>query len=164
MIIDLILTTDYTASEEAKVKRKIESCMKRISSAISRQSYIQTLRDDYLKGAFGEFMCRQIALQIGEPDHWSNEVSRLLGHVLSHSDPEKTKVKGCKDRDAANREAVQDLIPGLLQTKVTFAKSKVAGYYPKKLKKAYRLNFDNEEQFRLMLEEFLPSFLKYLKS
>ncbi len=144
-----------------KIEKDTEKRLE-LAMAYSRQSYIQTLRDDYLKGAFGEFMCRQIALQIGEPDHWSSEVRRLLSNPVKMVDP-KTKITGFKDRDLANKEAVQDM-GILLQAKVTFAKGKVAGYYPKKMPEIQRLKFDNEEQFRLMLEEFLPSFLKYLKS
>jgi hypothetical protein len=132
-----------------------------ISMAYDHQGYIQTLRDDFLKGAFGEFMCRQISLAIGERDHWSNEVRTLLAQAGSMLDPE-TKIKGFKDRDLANKEAVHDVLR-ILQTKVTFARSKVSNYYPKKMPKIQKLKFDNEEEFKKMLDEFLPSFSKYLK-
>lgn len=132
-----------------------------LAMAFNRDRFIQDLRDDHLKGAFGEFMCRQIALSVNEPDNWSNEVRKLLSHADEMRDPSKTKIKGFTDRDLACCEAVSDMRV-LLQSKVTFARSKVAGYYPKKLKKIYQLKFDNEQQFKLMLEEFLPSFIKYL--
>lgn len=135
--------------------------LKVLAMAFSRQSFIQTLRDDFLKGAFGEFMCRQIAVAVGKPDHWSNEVRGLLAQAESMMDPE-TPISGFKDRDTAALAACNDL-RRILRTKVTFARSKVSGYYPKLMPKIQRLKFDPDEQFELMLKEFLPSFLKYIQ-
>lgn len=134
--------------------------IKEYAMAYRRNQFVQNLRDDFLKGAFGEFMCRQVALAVGKPDNWSKEVQRLLSHAIVMMD-KKTPIKGFKDRDLAAQEAVTDL-KVILQTKVTFAKSKVSGYYPKLMPRIMHLDFDNEEQYKLMLEEFLPTFVKYL--
>lgn len=129
------------------------------SMAFTRQQFIQTLRDDFLKGAFGEFMCRQVALAVGKQDHWSNEVRLLLEQGRSLMDA-STKAH-FKDREGAAKEAVSDL-RRILRSKVTYAKTKVANYYPKLMPQIQRIDFDPEFQFRAMLKEFLPEFERFL--
>ncbi len=77
--------------------------------AYNRRQFVQTLRDDFLKGAFGEFMCRQLSLAIKKPDHWSHEVNNLLRQADDLMKQE-TPIKGFKDKDTAAKEAVTDLL------------------------------------------------------
>jgi len=137
---------------------RIEKISKLLKAmAFSRQDFNVALRGEF-KGAFGEFMCRQVALKVGQPDNWSEEVSRILSIVKNLMSPEKTKTTFSK-REIVLKEAMKEAIS---HTQVTYARNKVTGYYPKLVKKIGALKFDAQEEFGKMLEEFLPEYRNLL--
>lgn len=138
---------------------RIEKISKLVSAmAFSRLDFNAALRGEF-KGAFGEFMCRQIAIAVGRPDNWSEEVERILLNVKTLMNSEQTKTTFSK------REKVlqESMLEAITHTQVTYAKNKVAKYYPKLLKKIDSLNFDAKEEFAKMLQEFLPEYANLLE-
>ena len=125
--------------------------------ARDRNNFCNTTRSR-LVGAFGEYMCREIALAIGEPDSWSNEVRRLTKQVTVLMDV--SEVVTFKDKDKAFREALKEAASS--QEKITYAKNKVEKYYPKKRKAILHLEYDVEQEFPKMMNEFLPQFAHLL--
>lgn len=129
-----------------------------LGTAWGRQPYVDKLRS-ILLGAFGEYMCREISLKIGERDHWSNEVIRILKQITDYMDFYKTTFK---NREKALAEAMDDAL-GACYGEITFAKNKVFEYYRPKYKKIKQLEFDEKQEFRNMIKEFLPQYFHLMK-
>lgn len=125
----------------------------------SRQEFIEYTRAA-LRGAFGEYLCREIALQVEKPDNWTDEVISLLRDVRDMMNPEKTKVT-FKNRDKALKEAIQEAFSS--RVKITYAKNKVSNYYPELTKTIHSLQFDVESEMKAMINEFLPEFSHLIK-
>ena len=122
----------------------------------TRQDFISKVRDRYLLGAFGEFMCREIALAVGKPDSWTDEVNDLMKQVHSMMDPE-TKVT-VRRRDDLLMQAITEALreaPGY----VVSSKNKVAKYYPELMPHVKNLKFNAVEEFANMIDEFLPEYI-----
>ena len=127
----------------------------------SKAKFIDAIRGD-LTGAFGEFMCRRIALEIGKPDDWSKEIANLAKLVPAMMAP-TTKV-AVKRKDDCLREALSEAYVDSPR-KVVFAKNKVSGkgYYPSLARKIQRLDFDAHKEFVSFVEEFLPEYKHLLQ-
>lgn len=94
--------------------------------SINRQRFIDKVRENLI-GAFGEYMCRQVALSVKKPDNWSDEVSLLLLSIPKYMN--RTLIKTTfKDRDKAMKEAIYEA--SLMSSKITYAKNKIISYYP----------------------------------
>ena len=130
-----------------------------LAMAYDRQAFISKVRDRFLLGAYGEFMCRQIALAVGKPDSWSKEVGSLSAQVHLMMDPE-TKVT-VKRRDDLLKEAMLEAMREA-PSYVVSSRTKVADYYPKMMPKIKRLEFDAGAEFVKMVDEFLPEYSELL--
>ena len=128
--------------------------------AFSRNQFISRLRDGILGGAIGEYMCREIALGIGEQDMWSNEVERILRQVHKYMDKKKIATT-FKNRKLALSEAMAEA--STFQEKIIAAKTKVGKYYPKKKKEILKLDIDIDILFPRMIKEYLPKYVSLLK-
>jgi hypothetical protein len=125
----------------------------------TRQDFISKVRDRYLLGAYGEFMCRQIAKAVNKPDSWTDEVHDLIKQIHSMMDPE-TKVTVRRRGDLlteALREAMREA-PGYIVS----SKNKVAKYYPELMPNIKKLKFNAYEEFVKMIDEFLPEYRNLL--
>jgi len=141
---------------------RIEKISKILTSmAFSRQTFTEKLRN-FLTGAFGEFMKRQVALAISEPSRandWTIETKTLLSKVQYYmsEDVKVTFKDKSKVLSVAFREAESPL-------EVVQAKNKLSDYLPKKIHQIHKLKFDSKEEFKKMIEEFLPDYLKLLEN
>jgi hypothetical protein len=140
-----------------KIRAILESVLNEM--AYSRQRFLRRIGDDLLEGAFQEYMCREIALSVGKPDSWSEEVGRILRQIPRYMDP-SIVVTTFKDREKALKESFREV--SLAQDKVTSAKNKVIGYYPEIFKEILKLKFDSEEEFKKMIIEYLPKYYHLL--
>ena len=135
--------------------RKLELAM-----AYTRQSFIAKLRDDWLEGAFGEFMCRQVALRIGKPaENWTLESRRILQKVRVYLGPEVRVT--VKDKTACLVEDMREARLGAY-SRVAKAKNKVIDYYPELMSTIKPMDFDENEEFKRMVEEFIPEYATLL--
>ena len=126
--------------------------------AYSRESWQHLIRG-ILRGAFREFLCRQVAASIGKPDNWSIEVGNLLHELNKALDKNITKTT-FKNTDMALKEVFSEV--SIMYDRVTSAKNKIEKYYPKYWKQIRKLSFIPEEQFQIMIKEFVPKLEKYL--
>ncbi len=140
---------------------RIEKISKLLKAmAFSRQVFNDKLRH-ILTGAFGEFMKRQIALAINEPDRandWTVETRTLLSKV-KHLMGDSVKVTFKKKEKVlliSFKEAVSYL-------EVVQAKNTLQGYLPKKIWEIHNLKFDEHEEFGKMIQEFLPEYAALLE-
>lgn len=134
--------------------KKISKLLNAMS--FSRQDFNNKLRN-ILTGAFGEFMKRQVALAISEPDQahdWTVEVETLLRKV-KHLMSNDVKVT-FKNKNKVLLIAIQEAESPL---EVTQAKNTLLGYIPTKMHQIHKLKFDSKEEFGKMIQEFLPEYL-----
>lgn len=140
---------------------KIEKISKiMLGMAMPRQKFNDRLRG-FLIGAFGEFMKRQVALAIQDPGRagdWSIETRNLLRKVKClMSDEVKVTFK---DKEKVLGIAFSEAESPL---EVTQAKNTLSDYVPEKWEQILKMKFDSKEEFKKMIEEFLPEYSALLK-
>jgi len=126
--------------------------------ATSRDNFGNILRG-LLRGALGEYACITISKEIGVPDNWSHELGRLTSQIFKYMDSSKKKTK-FKDRERVLLEVFEDV--SVMQDKILYAKNHVTLYYPKKRKQIMNLDLDCEVEFKKMIKDFLPKYVKLL--
>ncbi len=137
------------------MKSKILESIRLLLEEISRSTIIGTIKNDKLKGAYGEYLCSVIALKINKPDSWHSEVKRLLNEIDEYLTSDKNY----------NKKLIQqsiELVKSDLKSKLAFAKTKVTNYYPDKSNQISKLKIDANQEFLNMIKKFKPEFLEYV--
>ena len=128
--------------------------------AWKRQIYVEKIRANLFM-AFGEYMCRQVFLKIGERDYWSNDVRHILRYTNKVLDSAQTQLQ-FRNRVKAFAEAISDAIDGCY-LEVVNAKNKVIDCNISRWKEIKVLDFDEKQEFRNMIKEFLPQYYHLLE-
>jgi len=123
--------------------------------AYSRQKFIDDVRTA-LKGAIGEYLCRQIALSVGKPDSWTGEIEDILNQIPKLMNTQITSTT-FKNRSKALGEAMTEASLNSA-TKLVYAKNKVTGYYPECMHEIRDLKISASHEFEKMIREFLPQY------
>lgn len=130
-----------------------------LGSVWGRQPFVDRLRT-YLLGAFGEYLCREISIKIGEKDYWSNEVKRVLRQITDVMNSSKTVFN---TREKALAEAMDDALVACGAESVFMKNKMINNYYTPRFQEIKQLEFDEEQEFRNMIKEFLPQYFHLMK-
>lgn len=126
--------------------------------AFNRGNWIDTVRDDFLGGALGEYAKLVISRKLGKKDYWSDEVVRILNNVKQMMEA-KTKTKFNKFK--ALSEAIKEA--SLFQSQITSAKNECVNKYDYDYKKVLKMDLESKELMKQMIEEFLPEYKDFIE-